>query len=145
VVVLQGAGDDLAGRCGAAIDQHGDRQPGGDVTGTGVVALGILATPPTGRHDFAFVEKCIGDRDRLIEQPARIIAQIEDHPEELATGLLLQVLHRVIEADIGLLVESRDPDIGDIVAFEMRTDRLDLDRRTDQFDVEGVFSFAPDG
>ena len=74
----------------------------------------------------------------------RIVAQIEDHPEQLVAGLLLQVLHRVVEADIGLLVEAGDADIADLVALEMRAHRLDLDHRAGQLDVEGVLSLAPD-
>ena len=144
VVVLQRAGDDLAGRGGAAIDQHRHRKTGGDVAGARVVALRILAAPAAGRHDLALVEKRVRHRDRLIEQAARIVAQIEDHPDQLVAGLLLQVLHRVVEADIGLLVEGRDPDIADIVALEMGADRLDLDRRAGQLDVEGLLPFAPD-
>ena len=94
MVVLQSAGNDLAGGSGAAVDQNRDRQPGGDVAGTRIVTLGILAAPAAGRHDFALIEECISDGDRLIEQPAGIVAQIENHPEELAAGLLLQVLLR---------------------------------------------------
>ena len=66
MVILQGAGDDLASRSGAAVNQHGDRQPGSDVARSGVVPLGILAAPAAGRHDFALLKKRIRDGDRLI-------------------------------------------------------------------------------
>src|SRR5262249_10422414 len=106
MVILQGAGDDLAGRGGAAVDQHRDRKTGGDVARTGVVALRILVAPATGRYDFALVEKRVGDSDGLIEQATRIVTQIENQSDQLVAGLLLEVLHSVVKADIGLFVES---------------------------------------
>src|SRR5208282_2697278 len=111
---------------------------------TSVIALGILAAPTAGRHDLTLVEKGIRDRDGLVEQPARIVAQVEDHSEDLVAGLLLEVLHRVVEADVGLLVEGRDPDVSDIVAFEMRAYGLDFDCRPNQLDVERVAPLSPD-
>ena len=95
--------------------------------------LGALAAS---RYDLALFEKGVGDSHRLVEQAAGVVTQIEDDADQLVVGLLLQILHRVVEADIGLLVERGDTDIGDVVAFEMRADRLDLDDRAGQLDVE---------
>src|SRR5262249_11842135 len=89
VVVLQCAGDDLTGRGRSTIDQHRDRKTGGDVARPSVVSLRILAAPPAGRHDLTLVEKRVRDRDRLIQQTARIVAKIENYPEQLVAGLLL--------------------------------------------------------
>ena len=144
-MVLQGAGDDLARRGGAAIDQHRYRQPARDVAGPGIVALRLLGTLPASRDDLALFEKGVGDSHRLIEQAAGVVTQIEDDADQLVVGLLLQILHRIVEADIGLLVERGDTDIADVVAFEMRADRLDLDNRAGQLDVERFLAFAAYG
>ena len=53
LVVLQRAGDDLGGRCRAAIDQHNDRLALGHVAGPGVEALGLLGVAAAGRNDLA--------------------------------------------------------------------------------------------
>ena len=60
MVVLQRAGDDLAGRGRAAVDQDRDRQTGGDVAGARVIALRVLGAPAAGRYDLALVEKRVG-------------------------------------------------------------------------------------
>ena len=80
----------------------------------------------------------------MVEQPARVVAQVENHPDELVARLLLEALHRVVEAGIGLLIEGRYPDVTDIVALEMGAHRLYSDRRSDQLDIEGIAPLAPD-
>src|SRR6202041_2317105 len=56
----------------------------------------------------------------------------------------LQAFHRAFEPNISLLAEAGDADITDTVAFEMRANRLDLDRRAGQLDVKRGASPAPD-
>ena len=61
-----------------------------------------------GRDDLALVEEVVRHRDRLVQQAARIVAQVEDIAlDRLAAGLALSSLTAVSHARIGLLVEDR--------------------------------------
>ena len=105
--------------------------------GSRVEALAGLRIAAAGRDDLALLEEIVGDGDRLVEQAARVVAQVEHEPDQLVAGLLLQVLDRVAQAEVGLLVEAGDPHIADI-ALEMRAHRLDLDDGARQRHVERV-------
>ena len=72
--------------------------------------------------------KSIDDVDRLIEQAAGIVAQIEDVALELVGGdLAVELLHRRLQTVRGLLGELGDADVADVVVLDMRAHRLDLD------------------
>ena len=83
LVVLQRAGHDFRGRGRAAVDQHDHRLALGQVAGAGVEALGLLGVAAAGRDDLAPLQERVRHRDRLIEQAARIVAQVEDEALEL--------------------------------------------------------------
>src|SRR5204863_8363187 len=59
------------------------------------------------RHDLAPLQERIGDRDRLIEQSAGIIAQVDDETLQLVSGLGGEVGDRLLQVLGGLLVERR--------------------------------------
>jgi hypothetical protein len=80
----------------------------------------------------------IGDRDRLIEQSARIVAQVNDETFELVTGLGGKVGDRLLQALGGLLVELGDADKADVVAFEARAHGAHLDAGTGDGHLEGL-------
>src|ERR1041385_3216312 len=88
VMILQRTGDDLAGRGGAAVDQHRDRQSARDIARPCVVALRFLGALAARRNDLALFKKGVGDGNRLIEQAAGVVAQIEDDSDQLVVGLL---------------------------------------------------------
>src|SRR6266446_3408306 len=109
------------------------------VTRARIEPLGFLGGAAARRHDLAPLQEGVGDRDRLIEQSARIVAQVDDEALELVAGLggevgdhLLQVLRR-------LLVELRDADKPDIVAFEPRTHGTHLDARAGDGNLDRLF------
>ena len=74
--------------------------------------------------------------DRLVEQSAGIVAQVKDQALELAARLLLEVLHRLLDAGVSLLGELRQPNIADIVRLQPRLHHLDLDHLADQRHLE---------
>jgi len=49
----------------------------------GVEALGLLSIAAARGDDFALVQERVRDRNRLIEQAARIVAQIDDEAFDL--------------------------------------------------------------
>ena len=58
--------------------------------------------------------KSLDTVDRLIEQAAGIVAQVEDVTLDAGADLLLQLAHRMFEARRRLFVEARQADIADI-------------------------------
>ena len=80
--------------------------PVGQVARPCVRPLRLLEIAALGQHDCALIQECVGHRDRLIEQAARIVAQVDDVALELRTDLLLQILDRLLQIGRGLLVEA---------------------------------------
>ena len=58
--------------------------------GLGVPALRVLGAPGAGGDDLALVEEVVRDLHRLVEQPARVVAQVEHEALQVAAGLLAQ-------------------------------------------------------
>ena len=80
IVILQRAGDDLRRARRVAVDEHDDRQSRPRLRRAVGERLRVAsAVRPRMRHDpLTRVEKEIADADALVEQAARIAAQIED-------------------------------------------------------------------
>lgn len=130
VVVFERARDDLGSRSGAVVDEDNDGIVGLCVDVSGVSLAGWGRTASVG-NDHAFGEESVGDTDGLVEESARVVAQVEDqatqlfdfegHPfessEHLAGGVLLEVF---------------DLDVGDVVFEQMGTDALDADNGADK-------------
>ena len=95
VVVLERAGDDLARARARAVDEHRER-----VVRLGALAVRDLLFAPLARvadggDDGPVVDELVGDLGRLIEQAARVAAQVEHEALELAA--LLHVGERGLE------------------------------------------------
>ena len=72
------------------------------------------------------IEEIVGHRDRLVEQAAGIVAQVEDIALEfVGRDVGLEFLDRLLQAVGGLLVELSDADIADVAALVMLAHRLD--------------------
>ena len=69
------------------------------------------------------VEEGVGHRDRLIEQAARIVAQVEDIALELVAHLARQFVDRLVQAVGRLFIELRQSDIADVIALRVRARR----------------------
>src|SRR6476659_2971734 len=135
-MILQRARHDFRGRSRAAVDQHDDRLVRNEVTPARGESLSFLGVAAARRYDLASLQEGVGDRDRLVEQSAGIVAQVDDVALELVAGLGGKVGDRLLQAFGGLLVELGDADEADVVAFEPRTHRADLDARTGNGDLE---------
>src|SRR5262249_39801324 len=127
---------DFGGRGRAAIDQHDDWLVLGEIARPRTEPLGLLGGSAARRYDFALLQERGGDRDRLIEQSARIVAQVDDEALELVARLGGEVGDRFLEALGGLLVELGDADKTDVVAFEARAHRAHLDARAGDGDLD---------
>src|SRR4029077_20800918 len=93
----------------------------GQIAWTGIEALGLLSIAAACRDNLALVQEGVRDRNRLIEQAARIIAQIDDEAFDLVGAELAgQIADRLFQGVGGLLAELRDADIADVVTLTMR-------------------------
>src|SRR5262245_56651335 len=135
-VILERTRHDFGGRGRAAIDQHDDWLVLGEIARPRTEPLGLLGGSAARRYDFALLQERVGDRDRLIEQSARIVAQVDDEALELVAGLGGEVGDRLLQALGGLLVELGDADKTDVVAFEARAHRAHLDARAGDGDLD---------
>ena len=135
IVILQRAGHDLRRRGRAAVDQHDHRAASTRSPRRRVEALDAVGAAAAGRHDLAAVEEDVGDRDRLLEQAAGVVAQVEHHALEAWPELGRQLVDRVAQAGLGLLVERGHADVAD-VASARAAHRRDRDHRPRHADVE---------
>src|SRR5258708_15659365 len=128
-MILERTRNDFGGRSRAAVDQHDDRLVLGEVACARIEPLGFLGGAAARRYDLALLQERIGDRNRLVEQSARIVAQVDDEALELVAGLGGEIGDRLLQVFRGLLVELRDTDEPDVVAFEARAYGTHLDAR----------------
>src|SRR5262249_20223406 len=106
-------------------------------------ALHVLALARLDRDDLALIQERIAHRDRLIEQAARIVPQVEDVALELGAGFVLDLLDGLDDARGALLGERSDADVADI-AFHAPARWTDLDDLAGQRDVERILGAATD-
>ena len=79
--------------------EHDDRLALGEVARPRVEALGLLGVAAAGRDDLAALEEGVRHRDRLVEQAARIVAQVEHVALHLVGAELAgDVVDRLLEA-----------------------------------------------
>src|SRR5262249_11373676 len=95
-VILQRTRHNFRGRCRTAIDQDDERLVLDEVAGARIEALRLLGVAAARRYDLALLQERIGDRDRLIEQSTRIVAQVDDEALELVPGLVAEPGHRLL-------------------------------------------------
>ena len=145
-MVLQRAGDDLRGRGRAAVDQHHDRRAIEHVTRRGLeFHLGIRHAA-LGVDDQPLVEEGVAHADGGIEHAARIVAQIEHQPPELALVLRLQFPDDVGQPLVGAGLELGDAHITKTGVEHTALHALDLDDRARQRDLDRLGgAFARNG
>src|SRR5262245_50897811 len=88
-------------------------------------------------HDRAAVEKLIGDEDRLIDDTARIVAQIEY--ERRQRVLVAQLGKRSADVRVRRLDEPRDREIADARLDDLPADALLLDLRAHEDERARIF------
>src|SRR5262249_21958771 len=85
-----------------------------------IEALRLFGIAAAGRYDLALLQECLGDRNRLVQQASRIVAQIENVAFDLVGAeLTIEILDPLFQPVSGPLVESRNPNITDVGAFWM--------------------------
>ena len=107
--VLERGCDHLRGACAPAIHQHHERAAEAGVVAVGHEGLRTRPLPLGGLHDEPLVEEGVGHRDGLAEQPAAVVAQVEDQPLERRLVLGLERIDRRPELGAGVLLEAVEP------------------------------------
>jgi hypothetical protein len=90
------------------------------------------------------IQESVRNRDRLVEQAARIVAQVQDIALQRPAGLVLQLLDRLFEPRRGLLVERGDPQVADF-SLQSAAHRLHGDDGACNGDIEGFAPGPPEG
>ena len=112
VAVLQRAGDDLRGRGGAAVDEHGDGRLGHHRIAGGAQRL-LLDRPPARGDDRPVLQEGRGDELRLGDQAAAVVAQVEH--EDLGAALL-ELAQRGVDLGVRARAELRQAHDADLAA-----------------------------
>jgi hypothetical protein len=133
VEVLDRAGDDLGGRGRARVDQHRQRQVIG-AGELGALLLALLAGVTDGGDQRAAVDEDVRDAHRLVEQTARVVAQVED---PALRALAPQLLHAAPHLRRHFLRELLQPQVADVAGEHARLDVGDADDVAHQI-VRGV-------
>ena len=150
LVILQSACDNFRGRGRPTIDHDDNRLAIGQITGASGIALALIGIAPAGGDNLTALQKSIRHRNRLIQQTAGIVAQIDHIAFELAVGHfgadLLDGLFQIFKC---LLAELGDPDIADIF-FNARAHGTDPDGVAHQGDLDRIIiafahQFQPHG
>ena len=125
-VVLQRAGDDFRGRCGAGIDQHDHRQAVRHVARPRIITLDVILVAAALGDDFAAFEEGIADVDRLVEQTPGVRAQIDDIAQWPPAGRLVDRQQGRLGLVRDIAREAVDVDDPDAV-LNLPFDRAKLD------------------
>src|SRR5207244_826957 len=123
VRLAQRARDDLRGAGASTVHQHDHRAVGPRTGRVREVLLLLVLEPAVGVDDEAGVEEEVRHLDRLGQEAARIVAQIEDQALE-ASRLLVQVLERPLEVVVGALLELRHAHVAVALLEHLRLDAL---------------------
>src|SRR6266513_741501 len=135
VVILERAGDDLRRARGPAVHQDDDGEAG-PWLGLGVpIRAGGVGVTAALRHDLlAGIQEQLAHGDSLIQQAARIAAQVE---EERLHALLEQTVDGLAELRRRLLAHGREQDVADLVVEHGRDlHRADVDHGAGELERE---------
>src|SRR5208282_3797819 len=127
LLILQSAGDDFAGARAAAVDQHHHRIVNEVRLLVREVFLLLIFLAPLRVNDQPAVEKIVRNLYRLVQQSARIVAQVEHYSLELAVLLRFEPVNRLLHPLARVLLEGGDADVSVAAVERLRLDRLNLD------------------
>ena len=96
----------------------------------------ILRPPLPTVRTMAPAEEQVGDADRLVEEAAGVVAQVEDEPVHAAARIGLELLERLDELALGAFLELLELQVAD-PAKERRLDGGDVDDSAHELEVLG--------
>ena len=147
--ILQAAGNDLGRAGAAAVDQHHHWQFANLAAAPGAILFLALRSPAFGaHHHLAAREKLFRHVNRLIQQAAGIVAQIEN---QAGAVLLLNFGQRFLQILRGVIAKLADANVADgfrqefIVRGAFEIDHgTDGDHFADEFDLLGLAGAGPE-
>ncbi len=111
LVVAQRTGQHFRGTGRTGIDQHHHRRALQQVARSRIEPCIADADAAAGADDVALLEEVVGHLHGGGQQSTRVAAQIQHQALELATGLLLQLLHVLLEVRPGVGLEGAQADV----------------------------------
>ena len=136
MMILQRAGDDLRCRGRAAVDQHDERRAVQVVAGLRIHLEACIGRATVGSDDQAVVEKYVRHADRRFEHAARIVAQVEHQPAQLAAARLLELGDRGFQVGRRGLAEVRDLHVAEARLEQLLRDAVHLHARARQRELQ---------
>src|SRR5690606_26838337 len=125
------------------VDQHDDRHAGEVLAAARVVALHVFRLATARGDHFAAIEEGVGDFDRLIEQTARIVTQIDNDAAQTSARIATHGADRILQHVAGALVKGGNTDDANI-AVDARRYGAHVDDLALQRHVKGIGPFARD-
>src|SRR5262249_10376636 len=129
------AGDDFRGRGRTAVYQDDQRLAVDEVAGRGVEMLHLTGVAAADRNDLAAGQEGPGDPHGLVQETARVVAQVDDVAAEVVgrngRGNGLDSLLEVVR---DLAAELADPHVADVAAHDLMAHRADPDDLAHQGD-----------
>src|SRR5207248_4162312 len=114
----------------------------GDIARFGGVARRIFRVPAARGYDLSRIQKVVRNLNGLIQETARIIAQVDNIAFEPRADLTFQLSDRTFERRRRLFVERAEPNVSD-VSFAMKFDGVDLHDSPRERDVERFLGARP--
>jgi hypothetical protein len=110
-VVLQRAGEDLRGAGAVLVHEHhdGERRARARGVRAGLVLRGAVAPP--GRDDDPALQELVGHEDRLVEQPAGVVAEVQHEALEAPAGLAGERVEGAVDLDAGAVLKALEGDV----------------------------------
>jgi hypothetical protein len=111
-LILERARDDLRRARGALVHEHRDRIGRLVAVVGGAELLALILGAALRVHDESIREPHVRDLHRLVEQSARVVAQVEhEAADRRVLALLGEILEHVGEVVDGVLLERADPHV----------------------------------
>ncbi len=141
MMVPKRAGDDFRRGRGPLVDQHHHGNPAGQIAFRRAIVL--LVMPLAGGDDPPSVKENVGHFNRLVEQTARVVPQIQDEPAHPLADRLFERHHRRRHLFADAFRKAGDPQISDI-ALGPPAHGGDIDDRPRDRNVERFVFAASD-
>ena len=135
-MILERAGHDLGGRCGATVHEDDERRAIEEVTGSGVHAEPGIGGAPVGGHDHTVIEKGVRNGDTGLEHSSGVVAQIEHQALQALRTIALESRDGMLEILGRRFAEAGDANVPVARAECGLRDAVHLDVRALQGEVE---------
>jgi hypothetical protein len=102
---------------------------------SGRVPAACARVAPSGRDDYPFGEKLVGDEDGLVEQAAGVVAEVEHQALEPSARRARKLVEGTGYLVARTLLEALEREVPNAVVHQARLDAGDVHHLTDEFET----------